>query len=126
MREVVVALVVLSTSAVFVLGSAFYGATAETPEAMTAVEYGWPIAFAESDATRGASLRELRSGEIPFPAAVPFNPWEDPTKFDGAAYLASWALVSGFLFGAIGIFRLLRRGMRAGGRRRARQPVDSS
>jgi len=104
----------------------FYGSTAETPEQMTAVEYGWPIAFAESDATRGVSLRELRSGGIPFPAEVPFNPWENPTTFDGVAYAASFALVSGFLFAAIGIVLLLRPLVQAGAGRGTRRPVDGS
>jgi hypothetical protein len=121
-RRLLGAVVVLCGSAVFVLASAFYGSTAETPEEMTAIEYGWPIAFAESDAAGGASLRELRN-EIPFPVDVPFNPWENPTKFDGVAYAASLVLVSGFLFAAIGIVSLLRRLVHAGG---ARRPVDGS
>jgi len=48
--------------------------------------YGYPFVFAESELPIGWLPRE---GWDDPPAN--FNPWEDPTEFDGRAFLASWA-----------------------------------
>jgi hypothetical protein len=126
LREIALALFVLAASALVVAASAFNGATAETPEQMSAVDYGWPFTFAESDATRGASLRELRGPEFTFPTEVPFNPWENPTTFECAAYSRSCAVVSACALAAVGIFRLVRRSVRTAGGRCPRRSVDGS
>jgi hypothetical protein len=113
---VVVAGAIFCASIVFVVASAFIvDATAETPNEMYDLEYGWPIAFAESDASMGASPLELRSGEWVFPYQTPFNPWENSTTFDGGAFWTSVGLVSASLFLAVGAIWSVRRRLRAKG-----------
>ncbi|MDQ3823104.1 MAG: hypothetical protein M3321_07680 [Actinomycetota bacterium] len=98
---VVVAAAIVGAAAAVVFALAFFDTTTvETPEELFAVEYGWPIAWAESDASMGASLRELRGGDRALPERVPFNPWEFTTVFDGHAFLQSWAIVTALLLAA--------------------------